>query len=134
MSGETFTLVIASPRKLWSREVRSLRLRDGTGFFGILPGHCDFLTVLGTALGYYRDREDREHFLALDGGIFCMQGGRGTITSREVYEGDDAERLAEIIADSLAGRDASELAFLRMIEGIERSFLEKSAVLGRERP
>lgn len=134
MNGETFTLKIVSPRQLWTREVRSLRLKDGTGFFGILRGHCDFLTVLVTALGYYVDREGREHFLALDGGIFSMLGGEGTITSREVYEGDDAERLAEIIDSSLAERDASEMAFLGMIERIERAFLEKSTLLGREKP
>lgn len=47
-----------------------------------------------------RVREGREHFLALDGGIFTLQAGVATITSRELYEGDDAERPAEVMERS----------------------------------
>ena len=133
MSGATFELDIATPQHLVTRTVRSLRLKDGSGFFGILAGHCDFLTVLAVSLGYYLDPAGTEHFLALDGGIFTMEKGKATITSREVYERDDAEDLVSLIDGALARRDASALAFFRMLEGIERSFFEKSAALMRER-
>ena len=133
MSEETFSLDIVTPRGVLSREVRSLRLKDRTGFFGIMQGHCDFLTVLVSALGYYQDGDGSEHFLAVDGGIFHIRGGRATLTSGEVFECDDAKGLAEMIDSALARRDASERAFSRMIAGIEHSFLEKSAALARER-
>jgi F-type H+-transporting ATPase subunit epsilon len=134
MNDGTFRLEIVTPFLVYAREVRSLRLKDRTGFFGIMPGHCDFLTLIVPSLGYYFDADDREHFLAVDGGIFTVRGGRATLTSREVFESDEAGRLAEAIDTTLARRDASELAFSRMIEGIKRSFIEKTAALARGRP
>jgi F-type H+-transporting ATPase subunit epsilon len=134
MNDGTFRLEIVTPLHVYAREVRSLRLKDRTGFFGIMRGHCDFLTLLIPSLGYYFDADGREHFLAVDGGIFTVRGGRATLTSREVFESDEAARLAETIDTTVARRDASELAFSQMIEGIERSFIEKSAALGRGRP
>lgn len=133
MSTETFTLEIVTPREISTREVRSLRLKDGSGSFGVLPGHCDLLVVLLPALGFYFDAAGGEHFLAVDGGLFTLAGGKGTITSGEVYEQDDPRELARQVEASLARRDASETAFLQMVKGLERSFLEKSASLGRER-
>jgi F-type H+-transporting ATPase subunit epsilon len=134
MNDGSFSLEIVTPLRVYASKVRSLRLKDRTGFFGIMPGHCDFLTLLVPSLGYYFDADGSERFLAVDGGIFTVRGGRATLTSREVFESDEAGRLAETIDTTLARRDASELAFSRMIEGIERSFLEKTAALGRGRP
>ncbi len=134
MNGETFTLEVVTPLRRFSREVVSLRLRDGSGFFGILKGHVPFLAVLVPSLGYYRDERGQEHFLAVDSGILRVRGGKATLTSREVFEGDDARALSEAIENSHARRDAAESAFEKTVEGIERVFLEKTASFGRETP
>lgn len=131
MSADCFQLEIITPLRLASREVRSLRLEDRTGSFGIGKGHCDFLTVLVPALGSYIDAAGDEHFLAMDGGIFCMRNGMATITAGEVFEGDDASRLAETIDTVLTGRDSAEQAIAQMVEGIENTFLQKMASLNK---
>jgi F-type H+-transporting ATPase subunit epsilon len=129
MNEGCFQLELITPLQLGTREVRALRLEDATGLFGIRSGHCDFLTVLVPALGSFIDAAGDEHFLAVDGGIFCMRGGLATITSGEVFEGDDASRLAEAIDSALLGRDAAEQAIANMVEGIENSFLKKMTAL-----
>ena len=134
MNGEAFTLEVVTPQRRFSREVVSLRLRDTTGFFGVLKGHCAFLAVLVPSLGYYRDSRGKEHFLAVDSGIFRVGKGKAILTSREVFEGDDARSLAETIENAHSRRDAAESAFSKTVEGIERAFLEKAAVFGRENP
>ena len=132
MNDETFELTIVTPHSIASRQVASLRLKDRTGFFGVMKNHCDFLAVLVPAVGYYSDAAG-EHFLAVEGGIFRMREGAATLTSEEVFESDDAGHLAEKIDADMAQRDASELAISRTVEGIERSFLEKTAALSRNR-
>jgi F-type H+-transporting ATPase subunit epsilon len=134
LSGETFSLEVATPRQRFSREVVSLRLRDTTGFFGVLRGHGPFLAVLVPSLGYYRDSRGNERFLAVDGGIFHVREGKAVLTSREVFEGDDPRSLAEIIEAAHTRRDAAEAAFAKTIEGIERAFLEKASAFSRENP
>ncbi|OOP56807.1 MAG: hypothetical protein AYP45_07325 [Candidatus Brocadia carolinensis] len=70
-------------------------------------------------------------FLAVAEGILSVREGTVTITSREVFESDNAEKLAEIIENTLAKRDESEMVFREMFEGIERSFMEKTIKLAK---
>ena len=116
MSNTSFKLNIVTPNQILEREITYIRFKDETGFFGILKGHIDFLTVLVPSLCYYRDINDREIFLAVDRGILNVREGVVFLTSREVFESEDAERLSEKI----------DKTFLKMLEGIERSFMEKT--------
>jgi F-type H+-transporting ATPase subunit epsilon len=131
MNDRSFRLTIVTPLKMEERDVTHIRLRDATGYFGIMQGHIDFLTILEPSLCYYSDAGGKETFLAVDGGILTVQGGVITITSREVYEGDDAERLKEIIEAAAAKRKESERATVMMFESIEQSFIEKAAAVTR---
>jgi F-type H+-transporting ATPase subunit epsilon len=125
MNEGCFQLEIITPLHAGTLEVRALRLEDATGLFGIRKGHCDFLTVLVPALGSFIDANGDEHVLAVNGGIFCMRGGLAAITAGEVFEGDDASRLAETIDTTLRGRDSAEQAISHMVEEIENSFVNK---------
>jgi F-type H+-transporting ATPase subunit epsilon len=131
MNDASFRLTVVTPTKIIERDITHIRLRDDTGYFGIMRGHIDFLTALAPSLGYYRDASGNETFLAVDGGILSVRGGNITLTSREVYESDDAERLADIIESAVAKRRESERSFISMLESIERSFIEKAAEVTR---
>jgi F-type H+-transporting ATPase subunit epsilon len=131
MSEACFQLETITPLRVATLQIRSLRLEDGTGFFGIRKMHCDFLAVLVPSLGYFTDEDGDEHFLAVDGGIFCMRNGMATLTAGEVFVGDDASKLAETIDATLVERDSAELAISQMVEGIENTFLKKMAVLNK---
>lgn len=126
MSAASFPLRVITPQRVFDRDVTHLRLRDRTGHFGVMRGHADFLTLLESSLGYYRDAGGREVFLAVDGGIFSVAGGRGTIASAEVFEGPDATALARRIEQTRARREESERIFSLMIEGLGREFMEKT--------
>jgi len=126
MNDSLFTLRIVTPPKITEKQIKAIRLKDGTGFFGIMKGHINFITALEPSLCYYLDENDREVFLAVDGGIVSIKGGMVTITSHEIFESDNAEKLAEIIENTIVKRDASEKSFINMIKSIERSFMEKT--------
>jgi F-type H+-transporting ATPase subunit epsilon len=134
VSSPCFRLRIVTPVGMTEKEIQHIRLKDGTGFFGIMKGHEDFLTVLEPSLCYYTDAEGKEFFLAVDGGILSIREGSVSLTSREVHESAAADRLARIIEGTLAKRDESEAALRGMLEGIERAFLEKSIAFIKRRP
>lgn len=121
-----FKLNIITPTRMFERDIRYIRLKDETGFFGIMNGHIDFLTILAPSLGYYTDKNGREVFLAVDGGVLSVREGVTTLASREVFESEDAEKLSELIEKTILKRDKTETAFLEMLKGIERAFIEKS--------
>ncbi len=127
-----FRLSVVTPTSMFEREIKHIRLKDETGFFGVMKNHIDFLTVLVPSLCYYRDANDREMFLAVDGGILDVRGGTASLTSREVHESEDAENLAEIIERTILERTGSEQAFRKMLEGIEKSFMKKTIEFVRQ--
>lgn len=129
MNTPVFKLNVVTPIKVFERDIKYIRLKDKTGFFGIMKGHANFLTVLLPSLCYYTDGDGKEVFLAIDEGILSVREGTVTITSKEVFESDNAEMLAEIIENTFKKRDESEMAFREMFEGIEKSFMEKTIKL-----
>jgi len=132
MSNSSFKIKIITPTITFDREIKYIRLKDDTGFFGIMKGHINFVTALVPSLGYYIDIDGREVFLAVDGGILNIKDGVITLTSREVFESDNAEKLGEVIDSTILKRDKSETAFLEMLKGIEKSFMEKTMEYIRE--
>jgi F-type H+-transporting ATPase subunit epsilon len=127
-----FRLSVVTPNRMFEREIKHIRLKDETGFFGVLKNHIGFLTVLVPSLCYYTDARDREMFLAVDGGILYVREGIAFLTSREVHESEEAEKLAETIEKTILERTGSEQAFRRVLEGIERSFMEKTIEFMRQ--
>ena len=134
MSGPSFRLNIITPAGILSRDITHIRLKDESGFFGIMKGHMDFLTVLVPSLCYFTDLNGAEMFLAVDGGIFSVRGGVATLTSREVFESGDAERLAELMESTFERRRKAEAELREMLGNIEKSFVEKTAAFLRETP
>lgn len=132
MNGAPFRLEIVTPASMFSREVTHIRLRDDSGYFGVMKGHEDFLTVLVPSLCYYLDSSGKELFLAVDAGVFTVRGGVATLTSREVFEDPDPARLAEIIESAFEERRRSEASLRDMLGNIEKSFIEKMASYLRE--
>jgi F-type H+-transporting ATPase subunit epsilon len=133
-SGGSFPLRVITPHSVFEREASYLRLRDRTGFFGIMRGHTAFLTLLESGLGYYRTPDGAEVFLAVDGGLFSVEDGRATIASPEVFEGGDAALLAQRIEATRARRQESERIFSKMIDGLEREFVKKTLTFLKGRP
>lgn len=88
----------------------AIRAEDGSGHFGILPGHIDFLTVLEPSVVTWRDEQGREHFVAVRGGILTVQEGRTVeVATREAVAGDDLAALqAAVLARMRADAQAEE--------------------------
>jgi F-type H+-transporting ATPase subunit epsilon len=126
MINSSFRLKIVTPTRIFEREIKHIRLKDATGFFGIMNGHVDFLTILLPSLGYYTDINDNEVFFAVDGGIFRVKEGVITLTSRGVFESEQAGKLSETIEETIFKRDKTERSFSAMLKGIERAFIEKT--------
>lgn len=132
MSGSSYKLKVVTPAGILSRDITHIRLRDQSGFFGIMKGHIDFLTVLVPSLCYYRDENGKEMFLAVDEGIFSVRAGVATLTSKEIFESEDAGKLAELIESTFEQRKKAEEGLREMLGNIEKSFIEKTAAFLRE--
>ncbi len=74
--------------------VLSLRARDASGSFGVLPGHADFLTSLAVSVVSWRSADGRRRFCAVRGGVLTIDNGREiAIATPEAVAGEDLEML-----------------------------------------
>ena len=114
-------LVVTTPAGVVvdAEDVRHVRAEDKTGAFGLLPHHDAFLTVLAISVVTWRDRDDREHHVAVRGGVLKMaRDDRVEVATRDAQAGDDLGALeravvaryrAEAEAAAAANREAARL-------------------------
>lgn len=98
-------LLIATPQRILvdCADVVALRGEDGSGCFGLLPGHVDYLTVLQPSVLRWRRAGGELGFCAVRGGVLSLAGGELRVACREGIVG---ERLAELEARVSEAREA----------------------------
>lgn len=83
-------------------DIRHIRAEDETGAFGILPGHADFVTTLPTSVVSWRDAQDQEHFVVVNGGVLMVRdGGTVEIAAREAVRETELKKLDQKVLDEL---------------------------------
>ena len=116
-------LVVTTPHGILVNTdgVRYVRAEDLTGALGLLPHHADFLTALAISVVSWRDRDDREHHVAVRGGVLTMSGGdRIEIATRDAQAAEDLAALEhDVVARYRAEAEATAAAAreTRWLEG-----------------
>jgi F-type H+-transporting ATPase subunit epsilon len=124
-------LVVATPLAVVveADHVAHVRAEDDSGAFGILPGHADFLTVLGISVLTWRGGDGVRRHVALRGGMLEVRGGDNIrVTTREAVPGDDLGRLeSEVVAafrrevtEEKAARLDAQRLYLAAVRQIQR--------------
>lgn len=106
-------LLVSTPSAvvLDADQVRRVRAQNGSGAFGILPGHADFVTVLAVSVLRWQDRDAVERYVALNGGVLTVRGGRDVaVSSREAVADDDLDRLERRVLGEMRREAAEETA------------------------
>lgn len=104
-------LVITTPTDvvLDRSDVDHVRAEDGSGAFGILPGHADLLTVLEIGVVSWREGSHHERYAAVRGGVLRVSGGDlVAIATREAVLGDDLLVLEENVVTQFRAEEERE--------------------------
>lgn len=131
-SGPLFKLTIATLTELTERDVSYLKLKDESGYFGIMKNHAPVLAVLEPCLGLYRDAKGKDFYIALDGGVLVVKNSTATITTREIFESEDPETLSHLIDETILKRRESEASFRSILSNIEDAFIRKTIEMKRK--
>jgi F-type H+-transporting ATPase subunit epsilon len=93
---KTMRLLITTPAEVVidRGDVVSVKAEDYSGSFGILPGHCEFMTVLTVSVLTFRSAGGETKHVAVRGGVLNMRDGASCeVATREAVTGDDLEIL-----------------------------------------
>jgi F-type H+-transporting ATPase subunit epsilon len=108
--------------------VRKITAEAGNGSFCLLPKHVDFLAALVPGILFYEDREGREVFLAVDGGVLVKCGKEVSVSTRTAVKGRDLESLRQTLEEEMMRQDERErrtrTVLARLETNFARSFME----------
>jgi F-type H+-transporting ATPase subunit epsilon len=122
----TLTLEILVPDgSVVQTEAVAVRAVDGTGSFGLLPGHEDFCAALVPSILIYRDTEGEERYVAVDGGVLVLEDDRVSVVTREAVLSSDMERVADAVASMLRIRQQQEQEASRAFNMLVAELLEQ---------
>ncbi|CAK0759344.1 ATP synthase epsilon chain 2 [Azospirillaceae bacterium] len=97
---KTLRLLVTTPNTvvLDLPGVVAVRGEDASGSFGLLPGHCEFMTALAVSVLSFRDQEGRTRYVAVRGGVLTMRDGTVVeIATRDAVVGDELENLRGLV-------------------------------------
>ena len=115
--------VVLTPQAVvLDQDVAHVRAEDPSGAFGVLDRYADLLTALTILVLVYRDRDRREHFIALRGGMLTVSGrGRVDVLAREAVASDDLQQLERDVLVRFRRTFADEKRARREVSPIHRS-------------
>ncbi len=93
---KTMRLLITTPAEVVidQGDVVSVRADDYSGSFGLLPGHCEFMTALTTSVLTFRTEAGATRYVAVRGGVLNMRGGASCeVATREAVVDNDLVML-----------------------------------------
>lgn len=93
-------LLITTPTALVVDDpnVVALRAEDGSGGFGILQGHADFLTALTVSIVSWRHVDGEQRFCAVRHGVLSVtMGTEVAIATRQAETGMDLDHLEQVV-------------------------------------
>ncbi|MCB5945600.1 F0F1 ATP synthase subunit epsilon [Acidocella sp. KAb 2-4] len=95
--------------RLVDEEMRGLRAEDASGWFGILPGHADFLTRLAVSVVSWTRPDGSAMHCAVRGGVLTVSGGREVaIATAEAVADADLLRLDETVLAAFQAKAEAE--------------------------
>lgn len=117
--------VIMPNEILLDEEVGKIVGEDENGSFCLLPRHLDCTTVLIPGLLSYTDRQDRERFLAIDGGILVKCSSQVQISTQNAVLGADLGYLRSLVDEQFRVLDERERLARTALAKLESSFVRR---------
>jgi F-type H+-transporting ATPase subunit epsilon len=112
--------------------VTGVQAADGTGRFGLRPGHEPFVTVLSPSLLVYTDEAGAERYAAVDGGVLVLEGDRVSVVTREAVLADRLEDVAEKAATFLDARRRQERHARAEFDELRTALAKQLARVGKQ--
>jgi len=129
MLDELMHLHVFSPSDtVFDGPVSELTAQGLDGGFGVLPRHVDYTAPLVPGILAFVDDEERERFIAVDGGVLLKIERKVRVATRRAVRGDHLEKLRETVRREflvLSEREReARNAVARLEAGVIRRFIQ----------
>ena len=115
-------------------EAGKVTAEAGNGSFCLLPRHVDFLAALVPGILFYEDREGREVFVAIDGGVLVKCGDEVRVSTRTAVKGRDLGSLRQRLDREMLQQDEQERRTRTVLARLETNFARRFMEMEKNAP
>jgi F-type H+-transporting ATPase subunit epsilon len=116
------------------RRVRRIVAEGPEGFFGMLPGHVDFVSALVPGILVYATEDGAERFVAVHAGTLVKCGDEVRVAVRGAIEGDDLGALRARVEAEFRQHDEQERESRAALARLEAGMIRRFRDLGMMGP
>ena len=107
---------------------------DGSGGFGLLPGHARFMTTLRLGLARFRIGAGQWSYLALPGAVLYFHDNLLTLSTRRYFLDQDYSRISQALHQQLLMEEARLRQMRQSLQRMEEEILRRLWEIGRRGP
>jgi F-type H+-transporting ATPase subunit epsilon len=111
-------------KEVVSESVEKVVAEARNGSFCLEPRHIDFLAELVPGIFSYWI-EQREHLLAIDGGILVKKNDEVTVSVRHAIKGDHLAELESVVREKFRILDEKERETQIALEQLQADFIKR---------
>ncbi len=126
MNWKKMKMTILLPHKIFLKmDILKLAAEAEDGFFGILPNHIDFLSILVPGILAFETENGEKQYIAVDEGILVKKGPEVMISTRNAVMEKDLERLRDTVEEVFLNLDEKEKKARSAAAMMEAEFIRK---------
>ena len=130
----SFTLQLHSATKSERiDELSSFVGEDGSGSFGLLPGHTRMMTSLAFGLARFRTHTGRWQYLALPGALLYFLDNALSISTEHYMISDNYEQICAALEQQVVREETEQLAAKKSLHQMEQELLKRLWESSRDR-
>lgn len=114
--------------------VKKVIAEADNGYFCLLPRHIDFVAGLSQGILLFVDRNDRDWFYAVDGGILVKCGDEVRISTTDAFQGPDLQSLQERVGEHFLALDEHDRLLRSALTRLELGTIRRLRNLKKQYP
>lgn len=128
------TLKILLPFKVFDtiNNVKRIVAETTNGSYGFLPQRLDCSARLKPGIFQYETTDGKNHFIALDEGIFIKTGNEVLVSVRNAIGGTDLGKLHEAVEKEFQHLDENEKNTRKVMSRLESNFIHNMEKIRNE--
>lgn len=129
----SYTLKLFDSRKSMIVEgVTSFVGEDGSGSFGILPGHTRLMTVLVLGLSRFRCGRKPWQYVAMSGAVLYFADDMLSLVCRHYLHDEDYDRISNRLSEQIVAEEEQLREVRRSLESMEEALLKRMWEMRRQ--
>lgn len=117
--------ILLPERTYWQGSVKKVVGEALNGFFCLLPGHVDFVTIMVPGIFFALTDEEKDIYIAINEGILIKTKDQVTLSIRNAIKGENLGSLKKQVEENFMKINQQERGARNALQKLEADFVRR---------